>query len=167
LVEEYSDPSITVDVGLFGQELFKVAYARYGYHLIKEDAREFGGKTWNESKKNLDFIVEKEGTHFGCEVKNTLGYMDKKELNEKMRMCKYFGITPILIMRRSPSVWNDEIIGKGGFIQIFETQIFPPGRTGLVNKMRENLGLPVLVSAKIPDSIMERLDKTLKKRGLI
>lgn len=163
IVEEYSRPEITRDVGLIGQELFKVAYARYGYRLIKEDAREFNGKTWEKSKKDLDFIVEKGGKYFGCEVKNTLGYMDKKELDEKAEMCIYLGIIPIFILRSSPSVWNDEIIRKGGLVQIFDTQIFPPGRKGIVDKMRDELKLPVLTSERIPDSIMERLDKTIEK----
>jgi len=89
LVEEYSSPDITQDVGLICQELFKVAYARYGYKLLYEDAREFYGKRWERSKKNLDFIVEKNGAHFGCEVENKLGYMDKHELDEKFEICRY------------------------------------------------------------------------------
>lgn len=163
IVAEYCNPSVTRDVGLIGQELFKVAYARYGYSLKKEDAREFNGKKWEKSRKDLDFIVEKGGKYFGCEVKNTLGYIEKKELDEKLEMCVHFGIVPIFILRSAPSVWNDEIIKKGGFVQLFETQIFPPGRKELVDKMRDNLGLPVLTSERIPDSIMERMDKAIKK----
>jgi len=67
-------------------------------------------------------------------------------------------------MRYSPTVWNDEIYNKGGFVQIFETQIFPPGRRKLVDKLRGQLGLPVLVSERIPDGIMKRLDEVLEKR---
>ena len=163
IVEEYCSPDITRDVGLIGQELFKVAYARYGYALKKEDAREFNGRTWEKSKKDLDFIVEKRGKYFGCEVKNTLGYIEKKELDEKLEMCGYFGVIPIFILRSSPTVWNDEIIRKGGYVQVFDTQIFPPGRKRLVDKMKGELGLPVLTSERIPDSIMERLEKTMEK----
>jgi hypothetical protein len=164
LVEEYSDPDITKDVGLFGQELFKVAYARFGYKLIGEDTKEHKGKRWEKSGKNLDFIVEKKGVCLGCEVKNKLGYMDKAEMIEKMEICEFLGIVPIFIMRKSPSVWNDEIFRKGGFVQIFDAQIFPPGRRKLVKKLREELGLPVVTSEKIPNSIMERVDKALEAR---
>ena len=164
LVEEYCNPDITQEIGLIGQELFKVAYARYGYRLIKEDAREFNGKIWERSKKNIDFIVEKNGAYFGCEVKNTLGYIDKNELDEKIDMCRFLGLIPIFVMRYSPTVWNNEVYEKGGFVQIFETQIFSPGRKKLVNRLREELKLPVLTSTRIPDSIMERIEKTLNER---
>jgi hypothetical protein len=166
IVEEYCNPEIARDVGLWAQKLFKVAYARYGFSLKKEDVQEFHGKKWAKSKKDLDFIVEKGGKYFGCEVKNTLGYIDKKELDEKLEMSTYFGIVPIFILRSSPSVWNDEVIRKGGYVQIFETQIFPPGRKGLVDRIRNELKLPVLTSDRIPDSIMERMDKTIKKHVL-
>ena len=164
LVEEYCSPDITQDVGLFAQEMFKVAYARYGYKLVKEDVKDFNGKTWGKSKKNLDFVIEKSGRFFGCEVKNKLGYIDKDELDEKIEMCIFFGIIPIFIMRYSPTVWNDEVFKNGGFVQIFETQIFSPGRRKLVNRLKEELGLPVLSSERIPDSIMERIDNVIKKR---
>ena len=164
LVEEYCSPEITQDVGLIGQEMFKVAYARFGYRLIKEDAGEFNGKVWRRSKKDLDFIVEKNGAYFGCEVKNTLGYIDKNEIDEKIDMCKFFGIIPVFIMRYSPTVWNNEIYEKGGFVQIFDKQIFPPGRKKLVDRLREELKLPVLTSTRIPNSIMDRIDKTINER---
>jgi len=61
-------------------------------------------------------------------------------------------------------VWNDEIIKKGGFVQIFGTQIFPPGRKGLVDKMKEELRLPVITSERIPDSIMDRIEKAIKRQ---
>jgi hypothetical protein len=166
LVEEYCDPDIAKDIGLFGQEMFKVAYARHGYKLIKEDATEFDGKTWGRSEKNLDFIVEKHGLFLGCEVKNTLRYIPKDELDEKMEMCLFFGIIPIFIVRYSPTVWNFEIYKKGGLVQIFEKQIYPPGRGRLVNRLREELNLPVLTSERVPDSIMERLDRVIGERSI-
>ncbi len=164
LVEQYSAREITQDVGYWGQELFKVAYSSHGFKLLATDVNQFEGKLWRVSKKNLDFVVEKNGKRFGCEVKNTLGYMDKEEWQQKLEMCKFFGIIPIFIVRYSPTCWNYEIFEKGGLVQVFETQVFMPGRASLVNQLREELGLPVIISRRIPDSIMERLNKTLEKR---
>lgn len=164
LITGYSHPSVTQDIGLWGQELFKVAYGRYGFQLIAEDTNEFQGRRWLESDKNIDFIVEKKGRYFGCEVKNTLGYMDKREWTEKLRMCKFFGVIPVFILRYSPTVWNYEIYKKGGLVQLFEAQVFSPGRRELVNQLRDELELPAMVSRKIPDSIMERFEKLLEKR---
>ena len=164
LVTQYSNPRVTQDTGLWGQELFKVAYGRYGFHLIAEDVNEFRGERWLASDKNIDFIVEKKGHYFGCEVKNTLGYMDKREWMEKLRMCKFFGVVPVFILRYSPTVWNYEIFKSGGLVQLFEAQVFSPGRAELVNQLRDVLELPVMVSRKIPSSIMDRFEKLLEKR---
>jgi len=49
-------------------------------------------------------------------------------------------------------------------VQIFGTQIFPPGRKGLVDKMKEELRLPVITSERIPDSIMDRIEKAIKRQ---
>lgn len=163
LVEEYSSPDVTREVGFMAEELFKVAYARYGYMLVGEHTNEYNGKKWKKTEHNIDFIVEKKGKVFGCEVKNTLGYIDKGELDIKIELCKYLNIIPIFILRYSPTVWNDEIIKQGGLVQIFETQVFSPGKAKLVRELKNKLGLPVLVSKRIPDSIMERLEKRLEK----
>lgn len=84
LVKRYSLPEITGEFGFIAEELFKVAYARYGYMLVGEHTNEYKGKKWKETSNNIDFIVEKKGKAFGCEVKNTLPYIDKEELNIKI-----------------------------------------------------------------------------------
>lgn len=164
LVEEYSAAEVTRDMGYWCQELFKVAYARHDFKLLAEDVNEFEGKKWEKSGKDLDFIVEKNGKRFGCEVKNTLGYIEKAEMEEKLEMCHFFGVVPIFILRYSPTVWNNEIFEKKGLVQIFETQVFSPGRSVLVNRIKDELEMPVLVSKAIPDSIMNRLEKVLVAR---
>lgn len=164
LIAQYSNPRVTQDTGFWGQELFKVAYGRYGFRLVAEDVNEFQGKRWLESEKNIDFIAEKKGSYFGCEVKNTLGYVDKREWVEKLRMCQFFGVVPVFILRYSPTVWNYEIFKRGGLVQLFEAQVFSPGRADLVSRLRDELELPVMVSRRIPDSIMERFDNLLERR---
>lgn len=164
LVEAYSHPAITADNGFLAEELFKVAYGRYGFSLLGENTREFDGRKWTKTAHDIDFIVEKKGKVFGCEVKNMLGYMDKKELDVKTKLCKHLRIMPIFIMRYSPTVWNYEIFENGGLVQIFEKQVYSPGKRALVQEMVDELELPVMVSRAIPESIMDRLEKTLNKR---
>jgi len=166
LIKEYSHPSVTRDVGLWGQSLFKIAYAARGFQLIGEDTNEYKEKKWRQSKKNLDFILEKEGKGFGCEVKNTLGYMEREEWEEKIKICNFLGITPIFIVRYSPTVWNYEIFKLKGLVHIFREQVYPPGKKILVDRMKIENDLPVMVSEKVPDGVMAPILKVIDKRIL-
>lgn len=164
LIEEYADPAVTQDIGFMGETLFKLAYAASGFCLVGENTNEFDGKKWIKTNHDIDFIVEKRGKLFGCEVKNTLGYIDKREMETKLQLCKFLGLVPIFIVRYSPKVWNHELFNQRALIQIFETQIFPPGRADLANRLRNKLSLPVQASRQIPLSIMARLNHVLETR---
>jgi hypothetical protein len=96
---------------------------------------------------------------YGCEIKNTLGYIDKEELEVKLEMCAYFGIKPLFIMRYSPKSYNKMIYENGGFALIFETQIYELSQGKLVEKIKNVLGLPVICSKAIPDGIIDRFEK--------
>ena len=113
---------------------------------------------------NLDFIVERDNIPYGCEVKNTLGYIDKEELLVKLDICDHLRIKPLFIMRISPKSYNYEIITRGGFALIFETQIYPFGHDGLIEKIAEILDLPVDCPRAIPDGIMNRFMKWHEKQ---
>ncbi|PIQ86183.1 MAG: hypothetical protein COV74_05770 [Candidatus Omnitrophica bacterium CG11_big_fil_rev_8_21_14_0_20_45_26] len=164
LVEMYSNPSITSDTGFVAEELFKVAYAEHQFSLIATHTNKLRGKQWVKTNHDVDFIVEKKGKFFGCEVKNTLGYIDREDMDIKIELCQFLGIMPIFIVRYSPTVWNNEVFENGGLVQVFETQIFSPGKAELVGRLKNELELPVLVSRRIPDSIMDRLDRVLETR---
>ena len=51
-------------------------FARSKFVMQGRHTRSFGGKTWERSEQNLDFIFERDGLAYGIEVKNTLGYME-------------------------------------------------------------------------------------------
>lgn len=115
--------------------------------------------SWRKTDHNLDFIIQKDGIIYGCEIKNTLGYIDKNELEIKINICKHLGIKPLFIMRGPPKSYNNEIINNGGFVLIFETQIYPFGQDDLVKRIKTILGLPVDCPRAIADGTIQRFVK--------
>lgn len=79
-------------------------------------------------------MFQRDGIGYGCEIKNTLGYIPKEELEAKIKMCAFFNIRPLFIMRWSPKTYNYIIIKEGGFALLFESQIYELSQVELVKK---------------------------------
>jgi hypothetical protein len=159
IIEEYSQDHITRSCGHRAEDLFCKALAMRGFMPTATKVREYNGKAWERTGHDLDFVFEKDGIKYGCEIKNTLGYIEKEELEIKLGMCAHFRIKPLFIMRYSPKSYNKMIYERGGFALIFETQIYELSQEKLVQKLKDILGLPVICSKAIPDGIIERFDK--------
>jgi hypothetical protein len=157
IIEEYSQDHITRSCGYRAEELFCNALAMRGFMPKARKVKEFNGKKWEKTGHDLDFVFMRDGVAYGCEIKNTLGYIDKEELAIKIEMCGYFGIKPLFIMRYSPKSYNKLIYESGGFALIFESQIYDLSQESLVKKIRDVLGLPVICSKAIPDGIIDGL----------
>jgi hypothetical protein len=80
LVEEYSDPSVGGAIGLNGEALLLEGFAKRRFLMAGRNTRTYEGRTWTDTAHDLDFIFERDGAAYGVEVKNTLGYMEHKEL---------------------------------------------------------------------------------------
>ena len=106
----------------------------------------------------MDYIFEKDGIFYGCEVKNTLPYIDKNELEVKIKICNFLKIRPLFIMRFAPKSYIEVIRKEGGFAMIFETKIFELGQKELVDKIKRVIGLPVDCPREIPDGIIKRFE---------
>ena len=65
---------------------------------------------------------------------------------------------PLFIMRYAPKTYNYLIYINGGFVLLFETQIYELGQVELVNKIKTITGLPVINSKSIPDGIIDRFE---------
>ncbi len=156
LVAEYSAPHITRAIGELADVLFSYAFTKKGFKIEGEDANEFRGKKWKKTDHNLDLIISKDNVTYGVEIKNTLEYIKKDELDIKLDICEYLGIDPLFIMRFAPKSYNYEIIERGGFALIFEEQIYPLGQEPLVDKIKETLNLPVTCTKAIPIGIINR-----------
>jgi hypothetical protein len=104
----------------------------------------------------LDYIFVIDDVEYGCEIKNTLGYIDKDELEIKLEMCSFFGVRPLFILRYAPKTYIRKINEYDGYAMLFECQIYDLSQIGLVKKIREGLGLPVDCPRAIPDGIINR-----------
>jgi hypothetical protein len=165
VIEEYSQSLVTRGCGHRAEDLFCKGLAMRGFMPAGTKIREYKGKKWEKTGHDLDFIFKREGREYGCEIKNTLGYIDKEELEIKLEMCAFFGVMPLFIMRYSPKAYNFLIIKGGGFALLFETQIYELGQEDLVRRVRETLGLPVDCPRAIPEGIIDRFDKWDRKKG--
>lgn len=163
IIEEYSQDKITRSCGHRAEDLFCSALALRGFMPKAKKVKEYNGKKWEETGHDLDFVFSRDGVAYGCEIKNTLGYIDKDELEIKLKMCAYLGIKPLFIMRYSPKTYNKLIIEHGGFSLIFETQIYELSQEELVEKIKDNLGLKVICSKAIPDGIIDRFENWHKR----
>ncbi len=67
-------------------------------------------------------------------------------------------------MRFSPKTYNYEIIQRGGYVMIFETQIYPFGLDDLVEEIKRVLKLPVDCPKAIPEGIIQRFLKWHRKQ---
>jgi len=123
VIREYSNPIIAMACGRQAEVLFFNALTNKGFLSHGQEVNEYGGKKWTETEHDLDFIIEKDNIAYGCEVKNRWDYIKRDELTIKLKMCEFLGIKPLFVMRHSPKTYNWEIIQRGGYAMIFETQI--------------------------------------------
>lgn len=164
VIRKYSDPNIAMACGRQAEVLFFNALTNRGFFSKGQNIKEHKGKKWFASDHDLDFILEKDDTAYGCEVKNKWAYIDKDELEIKIEICKYLKIKPLFIMRHSPKSYNWVIIQNGGYAMIFETQIYPFGQRSLVGEIKEVLGLPADCPRAIPEGIIDRFTKWHEKQ---
>lgn len=159
IIKEYSQDHITRSCGHRAEDLFCKALAMRGFMPVGAKVREYEGLKWEKTGHDLDFVFKRDGVSYGCEIKNTLGYIEKAELEIKLEMCQHLGVRPLFIMRYSPKSYNKMIYESGGFAMIFETQIYELSQEKLVRKMKDVLGMPVVSSKGIPDGIIDRFEK--------
>lgn len=163
LVDEYSLPSLSADIGLRGEMLTLEAFAINGFNLMERESNKFGNKVWLESDHNLDFIFSKDEINYGVEVKNMLGYMEYKELEAKVKMCDFLGLKPIFVARMLPQTWINEVREFGGFSLIMGYQFYPISFKELAKKVRTVLQFPVDTPKRIEQGTMDRILKWHKK----
>ncbi|MDD5287556.1 MAG: hypothetical protein PHY28_00355 [Dehalococcoidales bacterium] len=89
VIEEYSQDHITRSCGHRAEDLFCKALALRGFMPVAQKVKNFDGKKWVKTGHDLDFIFMRDGVGYGCEIKNTLGYIEKEELEVKLEMCSF------------------------------------------------------------------------------
>ncbi len=157
LVKQFSAPEFARAIGLQGEILVDAALPLAGFALIAREANSFQERVWTTTGHNLDRIVERQGTAYGIEIKNTLPYIDRDEFRIKLAMCEFLGIRPLFVSRMAPKSYNYEIIQRGGISWILGTQYYPFGHEELANAVQRDLRLPVACRARIQDGDVTRL----------
>ncbi|MBS1661477.1 MAG: hypothetical protein JST68_10550 [Bacteroidetes bacterium] len=163
IVEEYSDDSITSELGYHGELLVNEAFSRFQYLTRGRNLNQFKEKKWPDSNHNLDFVFEKDNISYGIEVKNTLGYIDKEEFHLKIRLCHYLDIIPVFVVRMLPKNWIIDLIKAGGYALLLKYQLYPPYFKSLAKKAREELELPIDSPRTLLDGTIQRFDNWHKK----
>jgi len=157
LVRAYSDSNIGAAIGIHGEAMVLEGFARCQFVMHGKETRRYRGEIWNETEHDLDFVFEKDGVGYGVEVKNKLAYMDKEELDIKMRMCKTLGLKPLFAVRMLPKCWIKEIWEQGGFALILKHQLYPPYLKTLAKRISRELEMPVDTPRALLEGTMKRV----------
>jgi hypothetical protein len=155
LVLEYSDPNL--GLGLHAELMHTVALAKARFLPVAEKVRSYRGRVWEETRHDLDLVVERDEVAYGVEIKNTLSYIDKRELEVKLEMCAFLGLRPLFIVRMAPKSYVELVRLRGGFTLIIAWQLYPFGHHHLVARIRESLHLPVDCPRAIQEGTTGRL----------
>jgi Holliday junction resolvase len=82
------------------QDLVQSELRAHGFKIIdKKDSRQFGGRTWDESKHMLDVIAKNEKMTIGVEIKNTLYPTPVSEVKTKIKICQHLGLISVFACR--------------------------------------------------------------------
>lgn len=109
--------------------MFDAALPTGGFMPRAKDVREYEGRKWEQTAHDLDRVFERDGVRYGVEIKNTLPYIDRRELQIKLAMCEALGLRPLFIMRSAPKSYIHQVNQAGG--------------EAFAEEIHEKLGLPV------------------------
>lgn len=156
LVEEFSSPNTSAALGTHAELLVLEGFALLEFVLKGRHKRSFGDRVWERTGHDLDFIFSRDHRHYGVEVKNMLGYMEKAEFEEKIKLCKHLGLQPVFVVRMLPKTWIEELRRAGGFALILGHQLYPWSHRDLALRIRQELGLPVDSPRSLAEGTMQR-----------
>ena len=157
LVLRFSDSSFTHALGIHGETMFDAALPTVGFMPKGMKVRAYGLAEWTETKHDLDRVFERDGIGYGTEIKNTLSYIEKGELELKVRLCKHLGLKPLFIVRMAPKSYVKYVAGEGGFTLIFKYQLYPFGQKGFADEVQARLLLPTDSPSRIAEGTVKRL----------
>jgi len=143
IVNRFSDDEMNDGCGKYAESLFNHMFEKNGFTTVSRDTNEFNGKKWTKSRKNLDFIITKDGMSYGVEIKNTFDYMPQYEFEEKLDICNYLDIVPLFPVRFASPQQYEIMKEVNGLALTFKTRIFPPGNQKLITDIWNNFRLPV------------------------
>jgi hypothetical protein len=156
LVSRFSEPSFTLGLGAQGEVMFDAALPTVGFMPTGRNVRAYGKAVWTKTKHDLDRVFERDGIAYGTEIKNTLGYIEKDELETKVQICKHLGLRPLFIVRMAPKSYVNYIAEEGGFTLIFKYQLYPFGQKPFADAVKARLKLPTDSPVRIEHGTVKR-----------
>ena len=152
IVDAFSEYEVNNGVGKHAEDLFRHMFEENQFEIAGRHINEFRGKKWC-TKKNLDYIVQKDEITYGVEIKNTFDYMPNHEFNEKLAMCEYLGLLPLFPIR-CPSPQHYKLMREAGGLALkFKTRVFPQGNQDLEAAIWNHFRLPVFIWGEITPNI--------------
>src|SRR5215831_16443978 len=84
---------------------------------VEANAREGIREFFNTNRQRVFFSRQLEVqlrivSFIGVEVKNTLGYMDRIESRQKIRLCTHLNLRPVFAVRRNCELFSEFTNGK-------------------------------------------------------
>lgn len=165
LIDKYSDERVCKAFGEHLEGLVKAELRAQGFQIAGTHTNKYKNREWVKTKNNLDFIAEHSSGKLvvGIEVKNTIPIIEREEIDIKLDMCDFLGITPVFAVRWLKP-YTELIFERGGFSWIFKTQIYPPGFDDLTKMLWNRLQLPVTVRTDLPEKSINSFQRWVKSR---
>ncbi len=107
----------------------------------------------------MDRVFAKDGLNYGTEVKNTLDYVPRVELDAKIAMCAHLRLVPLFVVRMAPGSYIEKVRAAGGFTLVMKYQFYPFGQEEFAKEVRQELELPVDCPSSIEDGTLARLER--------
>jgi hypothetical protein len=160
LVLAFSESSMSHAIGRQGEVMFDAALPRVGLLPVPpyKNVKSFADRAWTKTKHDLDRVFARDGITYGVEIKNTLSYIDKDELDIKLEMCAHLGLRPLFVMRMAPKSYMYQIQQRGGFGLIFGKQLYPYGQEAFAKTIQQELRLPVDCIRDVPEGHLQRFN---------
>jgi hypothetical protein len=156
LVNRFSDPEFTRALGAHCEMMFDAALPTVGFLPRGINVRQHRDKRWTRTNHDLDRVFERDGIAYGTEMKNTLGYIEKQEMELKVEMCRELGLVPLFIVRMAPKSYVEFVRDVGGFTLIFKYQLYPYGQKPFADEVKNRLRLPTDSPVRIMDGTVQR-----------
>lgn len=157
LVARYANSVVGHALGERGEHLVLEGFARNQFVMRGRATKSFGDRVWTNTSHNLDFVFERDSRAYGVEVKNTLGYLPKKELDTKIALARHLRLTPVFVCRAAlPKSWIHELNRAGGFGLVLRWQLYPQTHRELVDQLRTAFDLPVDTPRTLAEGTMKR-----------
>jgi len=173
IVDKFSDSGVTKDLGNHLENIVAQILESAGFTKFGRSINEYNGRKWNKTNQNLDFIFQKNAIGIGIEIKNTLDYINKSELENKIEMCEYLDINPFFIVRKMPDNYIHKLKEHNGRVAIISTQVYPDTKDyrQLTREIWEELALPVRChdylslkeSTKIPKTLINMAENLVNR----